>query len=426
MKRFVKAIKMTYNKLHENEFKVGACMRKEDFTRNRKMDFTDFMLLILKGTKKSMQAIVNEGLKEFHMEQETYSKQAFSKGRQRINPEAFLQLFNDITESFYEDDSFKRYKGFRVMAIDGTKYNLPNTPELLEIYGSERYSNDKIQVQAQGSCLYDVLNEVLMDIKISPFNTSERELAKLHIKSLNKFNPQKELVLMDRGYPSCELIDFINNEGINFLFRSNKNEFIKELRDASGNDVIITHAFKDKATKKIKTFSLRAISILLDTGVTETLITNVFDENFTAEDFKYLYNLRWGIETKYDDFKNKLQIENFSGITPIAILQDFYATMYLSNMAAFAQLDCAEELEKKLRTKELKYEYKINVSMTVSILKDEFIKACLEPSNRKRDKMVAHIMKQLLQCVVPIRNGRNFDRTVQKRPKKFPPNRKNL
>ncbi len=35
------------------------------------------------------------------------------------------------------------------------------------------------------------------------------------------------------------------------------------------------------------------------------LITNIFDDSFTSDDFKYLYHVRWGIESKYNDIKNK-------------------------------------------------------------------------------------------------------------------------
>ena len=33
---------------------------------------------------------------------------------------------------------------------------------------------------------------------------------------------------------------------------------------------------------------------MLENGTTEYLLTNILDKNFTIEDFKKLYNLRWG------------------------------------------------------------------------------------------------------------------------------------
>ncbi|MBU3177670.1 hypothetical protein KPL47_15165 [Clostridium estertheticum] len=83
---------------------------------------------------------------------------------------------------------------------------------------------------------------------------------------------------------------------------------------------------------------MRVLKFQLDSEITEILITK-FDETFSVADFKVLYFKRWGIEVKYNELKNRLQVENFSGETPIAIEQDFYATMYLSNMVSLAKMD---------------------------------------------------------------------------------------
>lgn len=88
-------------------------------------------------------------------------------------------------------------------------------------------------------------------------------------------------------------------------------------------------------------------------------------------DFKELYFKRWGIEVKYNEIKNKLQIENFTGKTPISIEQDFYATMYLTNMVALAKKHANQEIEKANEDKNLKYEYKVNTNVLVGKLKNK-------------------------------------------------------
>lgn len=426
LKTFANALQTAYNRLHEHEFKVGACMRPEDFSRDRKLSFINTFSLILRGTKKSLQANINSFLQEIKLEQETYSKQAFSKGRQRINPEAFLELFTLVTENYYNTEDFKTLRGYRVTAVDGVYYSLPNTDELFEVYGALHHKLGALQVQAQGSCLYDVLNGVMMDVSLFPYEASERHIAELHLKTLQKYKFEKELVLMDRGYPSLELFDSYNDKGFNFLIRCAKNGFIKEIRHLKSEDEVVMHSYRSKGSKDQREVSLRVITIKLENGDEEVLITNLFDEAFTVQDFKELYRLRWKIETRYDDIKNKLQIENFSGNTQIAIQQDFYATMFLTNMAAFAQIDCEKELAKKQKKEDQKYEYKPNVSMLISTLKLDFIKMFLEPSERKQKKIFNRVMKQLRQYVVPIRPNRSYKRQHIHPSLKFPNNSKNL
>lgn len=426
LKSFRTALRIAKERLYEQEFKMGACMRPEDFSRDRKLSFINTFSLILRGTKKSLQANINSFLQEVKLEQETYSKQAFSKGRQRIKPEAFLELFTLITDNYYNTEEFRTLRGYRVTAIDGVYYSLPNTDELFEVYGTLHHKLGALQVQAQGSCLYDVLNGVMMDVSLFPYVASERHIAELHLKALQKYKFEKELVLMDRGYPSLELFDSLNDKSFKFLIRCPKNGFIKEIRDLKSEDEMISHLYCPKGSKDKKEILLRAITIELDNGNEEVLITNLFDEAFTAQDFKELYRLRWKIETRYDDIKNKLQIENFSGNTQIAIQQDFYATMFLTNMAAFAQIDCEKELSKKQKKTDPKYEYKPNVSMIISTLKLDFIKMFLEPSERKQMKIFNRVMKQLRQYVVPIRPNRSFKRQHRHPSLKFPNNSKNL
>lgn len=54
----------------------------------------------------------------------------------------------------------------------------------------------------------------------------------------------------------------------------------------------------------------------------------------SAEKFSDLYRLRWGVESKYRELKNRLEIEAFNSVKPISIRQEFFAAMYLSNLAA--------------------------------------------------------------------------------------------
>ena len=68
--------------------------------------------------------------------------------------------------------------------------------------------------------------------------------------------------------------------------------------------------------------------------MTETLVTNIYDNTITPSKFKGLYFLRWGVESKYKELKNRLKIEEFSGTKPIAIEQDFYASIFLSMVGA--------------------------------------------------------------------------------------------
>jgi hypothetical protein len=90
-------------------------------------------------------------------------------------------------------------------AIDGSKIALPASPGLLEYFGGMGPGCNV--PTAQSSLLFDVYNHVIADAQIEPLNVDERSLAKLHIEKLLKFPDfDKELILLDRGYASEDLI----------------------------------------------------------------------------------------------------------------------------------------------------------------------------------------------------------------------------
>jgi hypothetical protein len=424
MRRFAMLLKRAYTKLYNYEFKVEARMSSEKFSRESKLGFAETCLIILRGSKRSLQTAIYTFLKESKSEIQSYSKQAFSEKRQFIKPEAFLELFRTTTEDFYTDSDFnpKHFHGFHVFAIDGTTYNLPNTEALKEIYGVQT-SQGAPQVQAKGSCLYDVLNDVMIDVKMLPVKSSERETAVEHLRYLQDYKPDNNLVILDRGYPSLELIRFFDEHKMFYLMRCNKSEFISEVRKVTEDDSVIQIDRQSPKTKgKIRT-AMRVVHIPLDNGVVETLITNLLDSSLSMEDFKYLYHLRWGIEVKYDELKNKLNIEAFSGTTPVAVLQDFYATMFLTNLVSSAEKDCESELESINNNRERKYEYRINNALAISSVKDSFIAIVMEDKPRKQKRMLKRLGKRLLANVVPVRPGRSYERRRTHNSSKFPNNR---
>lgn len=53
----------------------------------------------------------------------------------------------------------------------------------------------------------------------------------------------------------------------------------------------------------------------------------------------------------------------------MSIEQDFYATMYLSNMVALAKKDSNQAIEAKYHNMDVKYEYKVNTNVLIGKLK---------------------------------------------------------
>ena len=381
------------------------------------MDFTDYIQMTIQSQKSSLQT----GLNTFFDTQKDgkieYSKQAFSKGRQRIKPEAYQELFLSVVDDFYEKAVLSNWKGYQLFGIDGSRLNLPCTNELAELYGTQT-SQGAPQVQALVSCLYDLLDGMIVDTRFAHCKSSERDAAKDMITSFHLPRVTNPVFIMDRGYPSAELMEAIISAGHKFIMRCST-EFLRSM-ELPAQDNTLEYKF----AKLKEPLKLRIVKIQLPNGDTEYLATNIFDSQISLDDFKWAYQKRWGIETKYNDVKNKLEIENFTGYSPIAILQDFYATMFLANLAGVLEYELHEEIKAAHSTPENRYAYRMNIAATISELKRTVVEMLKTSSWAKRERLYTHMVARLTKSVVPVRPNRSAERVKRHKSMKYPNNMK--
>lgn len=379
------------------------------------MTFTAMILFMINQIRTSTQTALDHcfdlvGIPKGHM-----SEQSFSEARQKLHWEACRELLDESVKSVYEG-GYSTWHGYRVLAIDGSKLQLPSDTKLREIFGTA--GRGDIAVTAQSSCLYDAINGIIIDARIKPMSTDERSLAMTHVEhlcSLPSFS--KELVILDRGYPSFELIRFFESKNLSYLMRVKTRFNIDIDRMPLGDQ----RYFLSQGQERI---AVRVIKFHLPSGETETLITNVFDKRMSAKAFKKLYFKRWPIETRYGDLKRKLEIENFSGRTEEAIYQDYYITVFLSNMLFIAAAEVQPIIDEIREDKENRYDYQVNVNHAVGVFKDRFIMALLYTDSLRKSQAIEKILRLLREHVTPVRPNRIVERNPNPRKANFHFNKK--
>ena len=155
---------------------------------------------------------------------------------------------------------------------------------------------------------------------------------------------------------------------------------------------------------------MRFVRIRLQNGGNEYLATNLSPDEFSTEEIGVLYSMRWEIETVYDDLKNKLCIENFTGTKPILLEQDIFATVYLCNVMNDMVLEAQMELEADESNRQ-KYVMAINKNIAIGIMKEELISFILEKDRKKREELMKSIIDEIKQNLLPVRKGRHYPRT---------------
>lgn len=380
------------------------------------MSFNNLVLHILTSYKSSIQNSLENFFEKagYFM---TMSKQSFSEARHKIKSSAFIELFKMTSKLAYRD-SYDTWHKYLLLAVDGTTLALPMDKKLVEHYGT--VGSGQSSPTARASVIFDILNKVIITAEISAIEIDERSLLMRHLEFLKEeFGSfHKKLILLDRGYPSFDLIHHFKENKIKFVMRVRK-KFNLEIDAQTAQDGFVV--LENDLGEKVR---VRVIKVKLPTGEIETLITNLRDERMGDKAFKELYFKRWGVETKYDDLKNKLEIENFSGRSVQAIEQDFYASMYLSNLAAAACWEAQMAADIQRIDKNNKYDYFININHAVGVIKDRFISALLYEDTGKRVKEVSRIILLLGKAVSERRPNRTVERKKNVRMAKFHHNKK--
>lgn len=414
-------LKAIHKLIHCAEYVAKSKTKDSYFSRPSrcKLSFQQLIIFLLQAAKKSIQVELSLYISEVNPMCNTYSKQAFSKRRRCIKWEAIQELFLTATKEFYKTAQYKTFHGFVLAAIDGSRINLPDSDELKSVYG-EQITSGSGQNQALASCAFDVLNEFYLDALLMPCKSSERELAKQHIENIKTYGFKKTLYIFDRGYPSADLIKEILRQKSSFLFRCDKT-FVKGMR-LSGNDCTLEYRFK----REKENFHLRIVRFALNESTEEILVSNIPESEISFEEMKALYHKRWGIESSYNCAKNTIQLENFSGISEIAIKQDFYASLFLYNLTSVNIFEQQEDFDLEHNSKDNKFQYKQNRATTIGRLKPEVTKMLLAKFPPVRTARLAYIAIQVRQCTTRIDPDRQFQRQKKHLSIKYPINSRSV
>ncbi|MCL2059137.1 MAG: IS4 family transposase [Oscillospiraceae bacterium] len=385
-------------KINDFFFKKKHRVREQDFTRKRKLAFVTIIYMMLNFNSKSNELTAYNFFEDI-LEEESVTGTAFENARSKIKSSAFVELFVDTRNLSISAKNQETFYGYRICAIDGSTALLPYSVELLEKYGSSTPVAGK--TYARISICADVLNGVVLDGEIDSFSVGERKLAMRHIQ---KELSIKAIYLFDRGYWDPKLIVAMFARGQKFLMRLSKNA-IKEITDSKENsgDYILVN--------KRSKYRFRYYKFQLDSGEIEYLITNVSRDEISDSDLPNLYRMRWGVETKYNELKNRLRFEDFSGKSVNAIEQEFYASMIVMNMTGFVIAGATVKVKEKKRSKRAVHAHKPNGNMAVGILKNRLIKAIITDDPVLQEKKIDKLVNDISKYVIPIKPNRKNQRT---------------
>lgn len=395
---------------------------RTEFTRERKLSYETMMKLLITMEGGSLD-------RELHKAGIEVVKSAFVERRKQLSWMDFERVFEDFVP---KKEELKTYKGYRVLAVDGSALNIYRNPkaESFMVNASATKGYNQLHINP----LYDVLNKLYVSCIVEPQPKSDEIGALAWMLAWYGFN-EKTLIVADRGYESYNTFAHFMERSANakFLIRvKQNNSAMREIAklpmmelDTNVSFTITTTQTKEdkennyifvqkrKNTERIYSpntkngrweykspypMTLRVVRFMLSTGEYETLVTNL-PKSFTLQEMKELYHARWGIETAFRELKYSIGLINLHGKSDEFAKQEIYASMIMSNFTS--RVVSQVIIENK---EENKHEYKVNMSMAITLCR-EFL--------RKEDADGEQLMKDIARYTEAVRPDRADERNIK-------------
>ena len=210
----------------------------------------------------------------------------------------------------------KLWKGYRLIAGDGSTLSLPPSPQIKSHFGVYSVSLGGISVCHARTCmLYDVLSGYVMDSIIAPASIGEITLIN---RMAHNVDATDAILILDRGFGYFSTCKNLIYQKFNLCIRitTPHSLFAKTVMQNQSNDFIAEWIPSDGEKNTCKKYGLdinpikvRVNKILLHTGVTELLVSTLFDMNAVSiQDMQELYQLRWTVEEGFKKLKPKMKL----------------------------------------------------------------------------------------------------------------------
>jgi hypothetical protein len=325
-----------------------------DFTRERVVTWPVVLILILRGQKVSLQTAVNKFFSAVGEVWRVVTASAYRQARQKVQPEVFRHLNAGTCEEFYrrygEDNEVALWHGQRVLGVDGSYLNLPDTEETRGAFSVQ--TNQHLggeQGQALASVLYDLRNDIGLSAALGPKQAEKKLLFETHLATTQA----GDVLVCDRAYADYSVLATLVARGCHFVIRFPRQSFtaVKAFWAARAQERVVTLEVTAKARAQVAqqqlptTLRVRLVKVVLPRGEVEVLGTDLLDlKTYPAAEFKEGYGWRWQQETYHDRIKNIFEVERFSGKSVQALKQDFYGVIFLATLESILSKPAQAEL----------------------------------------------------------------------------------
>ena len=115
------------------------------FTRDRVFTFEVLLSFLMTNLQKGLQceiALFTEAIQSESGSIPEVSKASFCQARKKLKPTVFTELSKVTCQTFYQSNEVQLWNGYRLIGVDGSTAELPNSKEIQEKFGVFKYRKE--------------------------------------------------------------------------------------------------------------------------------------------------------------------------------------------------------------------------------------------------------------------------------------------
>lgn len=286
---------------------------------------------------------------------ENFDCSALTHARKRLPKEVMhmlaSQACNETNRSGISD-----WKGFRLLALDGSTVSMPREAELFEHFGAHRARTTTVRYPLGTTAFLLTVDDcLLLDWNFGPFDPGEDKTSR---PLLGKLNPG-DLLLADRGFAGSPTLARVRDKGADFLMRKNGRLKVENLPviEKLGRNDFITEIPMSKPARKLdpslpEKVRVRIFKAYWKTPAGEKIadwfVTSLIDSGrFKRNTLARLYHRRWRVETSYMEFKQTFHSDVLRSKTVDNIYKEFASHILAYQMVRLLICEAAKKHKKK-------------------------------------------------------------------------------
>ena len=356
------------------------------------------------------------------------SEEAFVQARQRMPLDFWLGLVLLLVQQFQAQHSDAvQWKGFRLLALDGTEIALPHWKTLAQAFGTSRNGRRRRRPQARMVMLAFPQCRLPWRYELTPRSCHEQTIATRLLKHVEP----RDLVLMDRGFWSYGLFWQIQRRQAFFGIRLRCGVKTKTLQQLGPDDRLVSWEMPKTLRRRCawkelpglpKSLRLRVIRYQMRGFRASAVVTNVVDPAIisreewvrmaTRDEAGHvleagLYHRRWEIETLFCELKVRQGMQrSLRSRTAEGIAFEVAGHVLLYLLTRWLMFEAAEEYGVP--------PLRISFTQALREINDMRHALLLADPQRVRRILLPRLLRRIAQHLVPLRPGRHYPRPADR------------